>query len=304
MVGNWPRLAITEEGATFVVFTASLASKRLRELLSDDFNFELCLRKLSLEQQLKIRNARHDPVKALLLGLFAQVVLNYALYSGGSADVFRPFEDLPLGVNEYGKPRLDNGLCIEYNSSSSNDIMAIVVQFNGSTPVGVDLSHETQSSISETEFVEQFAGIFAPVELRQLGAIEDVSQRYVFFNQLWTLKEAFTKFVGCGLNVDLSSFHFQVGPARPSLRNPEVVHGANYNLLMAEWQRDIEVDFENLEKPFKSKILERPIHCQSSVLRTEKTLPVFISLVSQNPMESTEIIDLDMEKIVQAIIGD
>lgn len=303
---SWPRLVLAENRPTIVVFTASLANKILNTLLSDDFTFELCLRKLSLTQQLKIRNTKHNRAKALSLVLFAQVVLNYTLFSAGVTPDFEPFRELPVVLNEYGKPslNLENGPIIEYNSSSSNDLMAIVVQVNGATPIGIDLSHETQSSISETDFVEQFLGIFAPQELIQLEAEQDLSRRYVFFNQLWTLKEAFTKFVGCGLNVDLSSFYFLVGPDRPILVDPKVISGKHYKKVEMDWQKEIKVNFENLEPKFKNRISHEPVRCQSGVLRKGSSLPVLISLVGQVLIEYVDIIDITMETVVQSVLDE
>ncbi|KAM9931031.1 hypothetical protein OXX59_000097 [Metschnikowia pulcherrima] len=305
MTERWPRLILASNGPTTVVFIAS-ANAEFRDLIRDDFSFELCLRKLSLEQQLKVRNAKHNREKALALGLFSLFTLNLALYSAGAYKAFDPFRPLPLRFNRYGKPSLETGEgpVIEFNSSSSNEIMAVAVQFNGSTPIGIDLSHESQDSISGTHFMEQFEGIFAASELVQLKNIQDSNERYLLFNHLWTLKEGFTKFVGCGLNVDLASFHFTIGPNRPKLVEPTVVREEHYKRLELAWQRDISVDYDNLTGEIKERISDPPVKCMSSILKAGPLLPVFITFVSQAETVDPRVIALDMAEIVQGVIDE
>lgn len=245
-----------------VVFTTSTTSSQLALFLQDDYNFESCLRLLSLEDQLKVRNTKHQRHKALVLRLFAKIVLNHALAEPD------PWKDLEYKFNEFGKPSLKH---FQFNSSSSNDLAAIVVDFGGS--VGVDLSHQKQA-ISQDQFMDQFAPIFAKDEKRQLNAIEDSKWRYVVFNQFWTLKEAFTKYLGCGLNVDLSLFFFHLLKTELEVRNSVPLETLEYKI---SWQKGTTVDFRGLKEANGCPHL----YCYSGVLVLGDPLPVIISIISE-----------------------
>lgn len=278
-----PKLPESINGPNLLIFTTSTADSDLSDYLSDDYNFEVWMRKLSLKEQLKIRNSRHSRIKELVSRLFAKLVLNYIIYLQGIGEAFDPWRELHYEYNEYGKPSLreQKELKFEYNSSSSNDIIGIMVQINSNSAVGIDLSHESQDSISPTDFIDQFSEIFGPMEFQQLTSIQNIHQRYVSFNHFWTLKEAFTKFVGCGLHVDLSSITFQLPEKRMKMREPipsecrQTV--IDYDI---EWLSDITVEYEKLPVKFRDRI-EGRVYCCSGVLRKGPGLPVIISCISE-----------------------
>lgn len=257
------------EGST-VVFTTSTSDPELMEFLADDFNFEMCLRKLSLRDQLKVRNAKHNRNKALLLRLFATVVLNRCLGPGGELE---PWKQIEYHFNEFGKPTLKN---LEFNSSSSNDLASIVVQLNSSSPVGIDLSHEQQDAVSSETFMDQFGPIFEATEVEQLLKISDTDRRYIIFNQFWTLKESFTKYLGCGLNIDLSRFSFQLSEEPLSFQDLIPVFEGECKGYTVNWQQGTQVIYEKLlEYSIPSEV-----YCFSGVLRNG-ALPVMISVISE-----------------------
>ena len=86
---------------------------------------------------------------------------------------------IEFDYNEFGKPILPYNF--QFNISSSNDIIALIVEFPSSSslsssslssslsgdraydPIGIDLSHSIQNSISNTEYLEQFKPIFDDV---------------------------------------------------------------------------------------------------------------------------------------------
>ena len=181
--------------------------------------------------------------------------------------------------------------------------MAIAVQFDAATAIGVDLSHEVQESISPVRFMEQFDGIFSPRERECLLSVADLQNRYIAFNQLWTLKEAFTKYVGCGLNVDLSTFSFHAPLGVLSMRNATEGSGFVYHYDI-DWQTDISVDYLNLPRDYAQAIGERELTCCTGVLKSDTDLPVLISLVgdflaSLNP--STNV-HLNFSSILRGIV--
>ena len=160
------------------------------DYLNDDFNFEISLRLLNLKDQLAVRcqkNAK-QPYKQLINRLFAKLILNYVLYIYDPKDEFQPWKDLEFSYNQFGKPYLTQQdlYHFQFNMSSSNDIIGIVVQLNALGPIGIDLSHSRQA-ISPTNFLEEFKPIFDPAEIEQLLEIKDISYRYIIFNQLSTV---------------------------------------------------------------------------------------------------------------------
>lgn len=300
-----------ENTSKITIFTTSTNSEELTNFLKDDFNFELCMRKLSLDEQLKVRNSKHNQHKELVSRLFTRTVLNYAIYhqrkKKNPEENFHQWAELHYEYNQYGKPRLQeqNELNFEYNSSGSNDIISIAIQYDSESPIGIDLSHESQDLISSTDFMEQFRGIFAPEEVKQLDEIEDIWQKYVKFNHFWTLKEAFTKFVGCGLNVDLSSFWFQLPGEKLKEKNAATtIPSQEVSRYDVDWLSGIEVDFLGLCEPFRSEIGEKKVYCCSGVLRKGQKLPVIISCISheENLAEKITTMHMDMNVVLREIV--
>ncbi|WPK27663.1 hypothetical protein PUMCH_005060 [Australozyma saopauloensis] len=297
-----PNFEVDHE-SKILIFVSATSSLQLTNLLLDAFNFELCLRKLALSEQRIVRDTRHNSVKALVLRLFSKYVLNYSLFVSGEHASFKPWDELELLFNGYGKPklgRLDSSK-IEFNSSSSNNLASITVQFNSDSPVGIDLSHESQDSISSTDFMLQFQGIFTRAEIDQLESIDDVHLKYCTFNHFWTLKEAFAKFLGTGLNIDLTSFGFQLGNHLAFQKDKTTPSSGSREL---DWHHDITVDIGDLPEDIRKDIQTKPIKCSSTILQPSsgQLLPVIMSVVHQTNVEHYQCIQIDMEKIVKGII--
>lgn len=305
---------IKDNGSSVIVFTCSTSNSVLQDILRDDFNFELCLRKLSLSEQQAVRNSKYNQVKALVLRLFAKYCLNSSIQLVENAPQFIPWAELNYTCNEYGKPLLTggNGHMLQFNSSSSNDLAAVVVQFNLKTPIGIDLSHEVQDSISPWNFMDQFEGIFSTQETLYLESISDLRSRYFAFNQLWTLKEAFTKFLGTGLNIDLSSFSFTgLGAFHGPFQYDDSTSLQENELL---WDNKIRVDTSRLPSDLLSGLTNSSIYCLSAILKKPSidvlktngpsTLPVYISLVHQLESPYVQCVTIDMVSLIQNIIDD
>lgn len=264
---------------SIIVFTTT-SDGPLGEFLEDGYNFEVSLRHLELDEQVSVHNNKHDPVKALVLRAFTKIVLNYCLHLTGASEVFDPWQHLVFEHNEFGKPSLKNQK-FQFNSSSSNSVMSMAVQFNAETPVGIDLSHQLQESISPTDFLEQFEGIFSENERVQLAKELDIAFRYTLFNQFWTLKEAFTKFLGCGLNIDLSSFSFNISETELIARDVLPKMPKNWDILQVQWQQGITVDTSGLDQALQESLTNKKVTCLSGVLRNGPGLPVICSLIHQ-----------------------
>lgn len=258
-----------------VVSFNCLVDNEAYEFFSDDYNFETVLRNFLLKDQNKIRNIKDFKLrtKLLMIKLFMRWVLNLVI-SREEGWNFEPWKEIPFTYNEYGKPLLPYKF--QFNQTSSNYLISIVIDFHGN-PIGIDLSHSRQA-VSSTEFMEQFQGIFASSEIDQLMEIDDISRRYVVFNQFWTLKEAFTKLIGTGLNVDLSKFHFGLDK-----KYVEAEKEVNFNKIgefKRSWKQS-EVDFTALNHPSVSMIQNRP-NCYSSIVINGE-LPVILSIISLSP---------------------
>lgn len=311
-----PALHITEHDPKIVIFVTSTSSVDLIEILSDDFHFEQCMRKLSLSEQRAVRNNRHNSIKQLILRLFAKYVLNYSLFLINPSSSFLPWVELQYTYNDFGKPELldHRGQVFQFNSSSSNDLASIAVQFNQSTPVGIDLSHEVQDSISSTDFMQQFEDIFSEEESSYLQEIPNSDSKYHTFNQLWTLKEAFTKFLGTGLNIDLSTFSFNLRKSGSlfSFEELELPLQAQEEVNL-RWQNDIGVDTDKLSTNMQKQIGDTKILCSSAILKgnelsknvsttTQSRLPVILSVVHQLAKPKYRCIKIDMVSIVTDIV--
>lgn len=269
--------------------------EELNVLLSDDYNFELCLRLLSLKEQLAVRSKKYDQKKELLNKLFTRCVLNICLGKEGI------FDEIPFVYNEFGKPKIKDaemGRSFQFNASSSNSILSIVIQFESDTPIGVDLSHSEQK-ISPGTCVEDFKNIFDLSEYNYLSLIQSVELRYAAFNRFWTLKEAFTKLLGCGLNVDLSLFRFDVSKEISSLSKLDYKKASLNPLLEDEdvfWKSNILVDAEglyNIDFPF-IKHLKDEFYCISC-----NNYGIIISVISQTPIEDTRLVKFNMKQALQ-----
>ncbi|ODV80051.1 uncharacterized protein CANTADRAFT_5725 [Suhomyces tanzawaensis NRRL Y-17324] len=293
----------SSRNGTIWVFTSDISS--LLVLLQDDFNFETVLRLLdNPREQQKVLGIKDIPhrIKTMVNILFTRVVLN-AIIEGNIDD---PWKTIQFSHNKYGKPLLEaNGQKIQFNSSTSDKILSIAIEFSSiNSPIGIDLSHSRQTSISDTEFMEQFLPMFHPREHRKLIECSPET-RYFMFNHLWTLKEALTKLLGCGLNIDLSDVCFDVeGSMSPDKYNSKQEQSIEeFSVVERNWFRNVEVDIEGLvrqDNEFVSALNKIEFHTYSTVVRQANfdELPVILSLVSQNSDSTVSSIDVNMEKLL------
>lgn len=259
-----------------ILFTCSRSEEAILTLLDDDFNFECCLRLLSFKDQAKVRAVKHNGKEALLSRLFMKAVLNLVRckLSGATLDLW---QELEFEYSEHGKPEL-KGRPFAFNNSNSNDMACVVVLANPGS-IGVDISHEEQDSISPESVVEQFHGIFSEHEKAQLERIGDVSERYFAFNHLWTLKEAFTKYLGSGLNIDLSSFSFEIEQLQGAVNTAQMSERA-FTSYSIDWT-ECKGDFSSVK--YNNWSADQPLHCYSTVLKKSHKLPVIASIIADSP---------------------
>lgn len=270
------------------IFTAIL-SDELYEYLEDDFNFEMALRIVPVSEHLKIRNIPNHKFrcKKLISSLFTRLLLNFTESQVLGRDV-SPWRSVDLKYNHYGKPYFrDNELnkAVSFSLSTSNNVIALALEIGLSSPIGIDLSHSEQN-ISPTTWLSDFKDIFHDSEVEQLIEIPTTENRYVAFNQIWTLKEAFTKFIGSGLNVDLSKFAFELDLVSDT-NGPNDVGFGSINELNLKWSGDNTIDFTNLKQDQSKFVvgISNPLYCYSAVLSNGSIdqLPVIISIIKEHP---------------------
>ncbi|KAI5958813.1 LYS5 [Candida theae] len=266
-----------------IIVVITRVTPELNAFLQDDFNFESTLRLLGdLPLQAKIQQLG-PPLryKQLISILLTRCALNKVL--GNPV-----FQKVSFEYNKFGKPSIEG---LEFNSSSSNDIFAIALH---SFPIGIDLSHSTQN-VSSTDYKKQFEPIFHKLELRQLDS-------YFKFNHFWTLKEAFTKLIGCGLNVELSDFYFvlnekdEFGQDNYCLTKPP--HCSNdFELVDVNWYDKITTNADNLFEERSEFVdgLENEFYCYSTVLDKShgEKLPVICSIITQ--LHAAQIITYNVD---------
>ncbi|KAK6459067.1 uncharacterized protein RJT20DRAFT_11656 [Scheffersomyces xylosifermentans] len=300
-------LSTKDSSSVILLFTTTI-SDSLVSFLQDEYNFETALRLLKdLKQQLRIRSLK-DPFqrfKSLITDLFTKLVLNYLSRN----DQKSPWKKVQFSYNDYGKPLL-KGQEFQFNSSSSNKVISLAVEYSKpNSPVGIDLSHSVQSSISPTDFLEQFHPIFAVTELEHLNSIKDINERYFAFNHLWTLKEAYTKLLGSGLNIQLADFSFTITGesfAAESFRPRSLLQQSGFiSEYRIPWYSDISVDNRELINKEDSfvKALENQteFYCFSSILEkgTLEELPVIVTIINQNRAASMRYFAIDFLSILQ-----
>ncbi len=131
-----------------------------------------------------------------------------------------PPASVEFAHNQYGKPQLlQQPAPLQFNLSHTHGLLALVVTRDADA--GVDVEAVTR----EVEILTLAQRFFAPAETALIKACSADAQRDLFF-RLWTLKEAYVKARGLGLQLGLDSFAFHFDTAgRPQLSLDE--SGAN-----------------------------------------------------------------------------
>ena len=107
-------------------------------------------------------------------------------------------------TTEQGRPFLAD-TALDFNLSHTTGVVALIV---GQHPqVGIDIEN-THRGGALLEIAVRF---FHPKEHPSIRALADASAQNALFFRLWTLKEAYVKAMGSGLQRDLSSFYFSLG---------------------------------------------------------------------------------------------
>lgn len=97
--------------------------------------------------------------------------------------------------NDFGKPYIKGARDFHYNISHTRNAIAVAIS---DTPIGIDIEKITNA---ELKIVNRF---FTAKE--QIYINKNKKETNKLFYQIWTKKEAYIKFIGKGLAVQLDSF--------------------------------------------------------------------------------------------------
>ena len=172
----------------------------LRGMMQDD-HWRSLLPELPAARQKKALSCR-NPIDAARSAC-AGFLLQRALDDFGVPASFQVFRE-----NAYGKPCLPAGPAFSITHAGHFAACAI-----GASPVGVDIE---QPRITEA-IAER---CFHPEEVRHLHALSPAQLPDALL-RLWTAKEAYTKYLGRGLTVPLSSFCVRLTAAEAKLDLPQ-----------------------------------------------------------------------------------
>lgn len=139
---------------------------------------------------------KEDAYRCLMGGLLVRYVLTEKYRIAN--------EELEFGTEEKGKPYLQKpgGAC--FNISHSDHLVGAVFD---TEVCGMDVECDNSITI---ESLSQIAKYFHPREREFIDGAADDGEKKDRFCRLWTLKEAYLKYLGTGLSKALSSFAFQL----------------------------------------------------------------------------------------------
>jgi 4'-phosphopantetheinyl transferase len=165
-----------------------------------------------------------------------------------------PPERIAYAAGRYGRPQLaDGGSGLHFSATDSGDLALMAVAVDA--VVGIDL--ELPRDIADrSDIVRRW---FHPSERTQVFAKPtDAEQADVFF-RLWTLKEAFVKALGLGLQLPFDSFAVEAGAS-----------GSTPRLAVPPASADVDpstgwslADFSRPPHAYAALALDRPIESVS-----------------------------------------
>lgn len=157
--------------------------------LIDKPRFELMKTLVSSEKQEKINRFRFDIDKKL--SLYSELLLRIIVCRNKNIKN----KEIVFKNTYYGKPILRNVSNFEFNISHTRNAIAVA---QSDFPIGVDI--EVIKS-AEMEIAQRY---FNRLEISYIT--ENVCDQDKRFFEIWTKKEAYIKYIGKGLSMNLNSF--------------------------------------------------------------------------------------------------
>ncbi len=115
--------------------------------------------------------------------------------------------DWRFTTNAFGRPELAGPTrqpALRFNLSHTDGLIACLVAVD--REVGIDVENVTRAQVADIDIADHY---FSPAEVAQLRLLPLSQQRDRFFDY-WTLKEAYIKARGLGLQLPLDQFSFHL----------------------------------------------------------------------------------------------
>jgi 4'-phosphopantetheinyl transferase len=152
---------------------------------------ETCLSSLSGAEQQRARHFRfdRDRMRYVLGKYMVRDLLARTLH-------LRP-QQIEFAFNKYGKPTLGRDCRVSFNLAHAGEYVVCALAVD--RDIGVDIEAERTG----VDFMDLASPNFCPSEIRNLEASSGTRRLHLFY-KYWTLKEAYLKAEGSGLNTSLT----------------------------------------------------------------------------------------------------
>jgi 4'-phosphopantetheinyl transferase len=208
---------------------------------------------LSDEEQNNFENIISN--KSRLNFLSGRVILRTIL----SKQLDIPRDSLIFEKSEYGKPFLREKT-INFNISHTDGLTIVV--FSSKFNIGVDVE-KIRENIKFKQIAKRY---FSAVEIEIFSSIPSELQNSTFFH-IWTLKEAYIKTEGEGLQIPLNSFSMDFQSEKPKIsfksssENPELYKFYKLNISNSH-KCSLCIKTESSKENFNLKIHSFPLNIE------------------------------------------
>lgn len=156
-----------------------------------------------LPQQEKDKVLSYKFDKDRILSLVSKVMLRTLLSTHFPA---KNTIDWCFSANRFGKPFIDGSddeRRLQFNLSHTDGMVACALSVDNEIGVDVEVINKKESLFD----IEQT--VFTAREVTSLHSYTHGEDRFRHFFRLWTLKEAYIKYIGGGLSIPLQEFEFE-----------------------------------------------------------------------------------------------
>jgi phosphopantetheinyl transferase len=153
------------------------------------------------ERALAIRNARRRSAYIASRALLREALSNYTSQTVGRGE-------WRFDTNAYGKPQVVAPLALSFSLSYTSTLLVIAVSKR--FELGVDIEAQPSEASAEIPW-----HVLNSVERKHLHTLP-VGEQYLEFLRLWTLKEAYTKYIGMGASLDFRGVDISLDPIEAS----------------------------------------------------------------------------------------
>ena len=147
-------------------------------------------------------------------------------------------DELDFSYNSHSKPYLSNRLfnssLLYFSLSHSSNTVAIGI--SEGVDIGIDIEDMTKRKLEACQkLAERY---YTPSEQEYLKSSSNSAQIFIKrFFQIWTLKEAYLKAIGSGINVSLSSLDFILNNNNVNLINTNEKESSPYRFYTTNFDR-------------------------------------------------------------------